>query len=1285
MSPLQATRRIGATALTAFFCLGSSIAAPVISEFLARNDSGITDEDGELSDWIEVHNPDATPISLAGYYLTDASDNLTQWQFPAVQLAPGAHLVIFASGKDRRDPTGTLHTNFRLSGGGEYLGLIAPDGSTVVHAYAPEFPPQEPDISYGLAGSSDRNSAGFFNPPTPGQLNPAAFTALAATVTFSQPTRTFTSPFILTLSGAGAGQVIRFTNDRSFPTESSPIYSGPIPLTDGTVQIRAAVFAGAGAGPVTTNTYLYLNSSSSEGTIGSTIRDFTSDLPIVVLDNFDTGRPNTDREMIWTIFEPKTPPGGGEARASLLNSPDLATRGRMAVRGSSTFNNAKYSLRMEAWDEFDEDTNISPLGLPPESDWVLSGRFTFDQALMRNPLIYSLSNDIGRFAMRTRFVEVFISTDDDTISTADYFGVYSLIESIKRDDNRIDVQAISPSDESEPEITGGYLFKRDRLGPGERGFRVSASGFRDSLAWVEPDEDDVTSAQSSYLAGYFNDMNDALEAPDGIDPTTGLHFSELLDVPAWIDHHWLNVLAMNVDGFRLSGYYYKDRLGPIVAAPIWDFDRTMGSTDGRDANPRQWDGTGDSSKTWFDTRYPWFGRLLGYSSEDQQFPESASTRPDIFQQHADRWFELREGVFANDFIDARIDEFAAEIEEGAERNFDQWRSVAPPRGFGSAVDNLKNWLAERTEWIDEQYPIKPTFTSQGGQVSAGTSVGATTDEIYATSDGSDPRASGGEPSANATAISSVTESTNVIEENTICRYLVPLSATDAPGTTWTVPGFDDATWSLGILGLGFQEVGDDFSSLIRTDLTDAMNDVNASAYIRVPFTLSGDLEDVSLIRLEVIVDDGFIAYLNGTRIGDLNPPVGTPAWDSNAGGGRTNSEVVRAPAVVDATAFKDQLQQGENILALHLLNLSASNSDAVISPTLKIGFPLEPDPLTIDSTTVVTARTRGLTAWGPAARNYYFVGETPASASNVVVSEIMYHPSSPTAAEIAAGFDDEDDFEYVEFQNISSLQVSLLGTNFTSGLSFLAGPDFPTSLAPGEVLLIVADEAAFEARYGSGLPVAGTFAGSQLSNDGEGLTIEDFQGAPIKSFAYNDVAPWPTAADGAGFSLELISPGSDPDPGLASSWRASAAPGGTPGTGALIDGETALSQFITTNNLGASDGDNDDDGIADLIEFVFGTDPNDPSSTLDEERFSAATTETGGGNTRLTLTVRTSDAATGTTRRPEFSTDLQTWTSTGISIVGTPVSVDGFTTTTYRTPVLDPSASAFLRLAISAP
>ncbi|WP_442484568.1 lamin tail domain-containing protein [Aeoliella sp. SH292] len=125
-------------------------AAPVITEFLASNEGNLQDEDGDFSDWIEIANRGDQAIDLAGWHLTDSADNLTRWSFPSLVLAPGDHYVVFASGKDRAVSGQQLHTSFSLSADGEYLALVRPDGLTVASEFAPEFPPQTEDVSFGL-------------------------------------------------------------------------------------------------------------------------------------------------------------------------------------------------------------------------------------------------------------------------------------------------------------------------------------------------------------------------------------------------------------------------------------------------------------------------------------------------------------------------------------------------------------------------------------------------------------------------------------------------------------------------------------------------------------------------------------------------------------------------------------------------------------------------------------------------------------------------------------------------------------------------------------------------------------------------------------------------------------------------------------------------------------------------------------------------------------------------------------------------------------------------------
>ncbi|TWT33695.1 CotH protein [Posidoniimonas corsicana] len=137
----------------------------LITEFLASNSSTLDDGDGNSSDWIELYNPTAATVDLSGWRLTDDAGNLDKWTFPTsatvpqevLNLEPGEFLVVFASSQDTEDyvdPDGNLHTDFALSAGGEYLGLVRPDG-TVEHEYAPEFPAQTTDVSYGLSFASD--------------------------------------------------------------------------------------------------------------------------------------------------------------------------------------------------------------------------------------------------------------------------------------------------------------------------------------------------------------------------------------------------------------------------------------------------------------------------------------------------------------------------------------------------------------------------------------------------------------------------------------------------------------------------------------------------------------------------------------------------------------------------------------------------------------------------------------------------------------------------------------------------------------------------------------------------------------------------------------------------------------------------------------------------------------------------------------------------------------------------------------------------------------------------
>lgn len=219
--------------------LPTRAASLAISEFLASNSKGITDENGDASDWIEIRNTTAQTVNAAGWLLTDDLDVPAKWSFPSTNIPPGGYLVVFASGKDRRTPGARLHTNFQLNDQGEYLALLAPDAETVATEFTPQFPPQVTDASFGLDATGAQR---FFPTPTPGTANGAGFVDRVADTKFNVDRGFFDSPFDLTITCATEGAEIRYTTNGTVPTATSGlVYRGAIRIA-GTTALRAAAF-----------------------------------------------------------------------------------------------------------------------------------------------------------------------------------------------------------------------------------------------------------------------------------------------------------------------------------------------------------------------------------------------------------------------------------------------------------------------------------------------------------------------------------------------------------------------------------------------------------------------------------------------------------------------------------------------------------------------------------------------------------------------------------------------------------------------------------------------------------------------------------------------------------------------------------------------------------------------------------------------------------------------------------------------------------------------------------
>ena len=219
-------------------------AHPILSEFLADNGNSIVDEDGDTSDWIEIWNTTAGTLDLAGWRLTDDPGLSAKWVFPPdVVLSSQGRLIVWASGKNRTTNPAALHTNFALNkSAGSNLALARPDG-TIVTTFS-NLPSQRENVSYGLEGSTEPLTEGFFLTPTPGAANSETVPGFVADTVFDFTRGFYSAPFAVHITCATPGASIYFTIDGSEPTTSSAPYPGPagIPISTTTV-VRARAFA----------------------------------------------------------------------------------------------------------------------------------------------------------------------------------------------------------------------------------------------------------------------------------------------------------------------------------------------------------------------------------------------------------------------------------------------------------------------------------------------------------------------------------------------------------------------------------------------------------------------------------------------------------------------------------------------------------------------------------------------------------------------------------------------------------------------------------------------------------------------------------------------------------------------------------------------------------------------------------------------------------------------------------------------------------------------------------
>lgn len=493
-------------------------------------------------------------------------------------------------------------------------------------------------------------------------------------IVFSVPSGTFQGEVSVALSTAIGNAQIRYTTNNQPPQASSPLYAGtPLRFTR-TTQLRAQAFVnGTASGAPGTSIYLARSI------------DATHDLPVLVLDDYGQGAPGRDYVDVAVMeFQPVS----GAARLSA--TPRISSRAGFHLRGNSSATFPKVPYRLELRGNDDDDIDHPLLGLSADSDWVMRGPYT-DKALIRDAFAYGLGRDMGIYAPRFAFAEVYVNLDAQPLAAADYQGVYLIVESVKNSSNRLDLKQLDEDDTTLPKITGGYIFKFEWMAAEEPILPCTgpAATCWNYLEVVDPSP--LNDPQRAWLTQHLQQFNDLLNSPNFAHPETG--YSAWIDVDSWINQLIISELTREMDSYVRSAHFYKDRDTKIFAGPLWDFDLSFGV--GGYFNNNQ-----TSGWQYQQTRSPqtnnWFARLL----QDPVFVNRVKVR----------WQSLRRGLLSNAQLEARINSLATPLTNAAQRNFQKWpnlstRMLGPfitptnPTWQGQ-VQFMRDWMFQRAAWLD---------------------------------------------------------------------------------------------------------------------------------------------------------------------------------------------------------------------------------------------------------------------------------------------------------------------------------------------------------------------------------------------------------------------------------------------------------------------------------------------------------------------------------------------------------------------------------------------------------
>lgn len=1271
----------------------------ILNEILVENETGIEDGNGNRNDWIEIRNPNGSVVELEGYYLTDDSSNLIKWAFPDVSIPANGYRIVFASGNDATDSAGNPHTNFRLNSAGEFLALVKPNGTTIDDQFAPEYIPQFPDISYGREFTGA--NFGFFTNPSPGSLNGIGADGVVRDTEFNFNRGFYDETFNLEITSQTPDVEIRFTTDGSLPTTNSGIiYSGPIEIST-TSNIRAlAHLPGTNWVPtnVDTHSYIFLDDVEQQpANPAGWATNWGYDNQVDQNDGGGNGIVPSDYEMDPRVVNDVANLRAPEysIRNALLDIPSVSVTMKQTdfvnTSGQSLYGTPRSRFERVCSVEyilpddtkgFQEDCKIETHGNSSRTPWRMqkhSLRLTFSSSVGIGKLRYNLFpdspvNEFNKLVLRACFTD---SWALNSWSSARYRPNDSqYLRDVFMKDMMTHMGHASGHGNFVHLYVNGLYFGLHNLTE-----RIEGDWYSSHIGGEE--EDWEINKDLEAPGPRWNQMRNVL---NGAIETQAVYENakNYLDLENYADYLALHFFSDAEDWPHHNGY---------AAA-------NANSGDGK-FRFQVWD-----QEIAFD-KFTWnrYDDSRGGGSPFQRLRRNADFR----MLFADRVYQhmFDGGTFTQETASALYMRRANEIDKAIVAESARWGDVQASTPYGNTASSSTNilsdhyppllnnpiyftreqhWVTERDNIVNDYlatlhdqtntrsfirelqaedlYPSidPPNYSQLGGVVPMAYQLTLTADEggVYFTTDGSDPRLPGGGISETAGSFGAPSIIPVFDFESTGWSYLDTGDAQSTSditsghpsydATDWKHPDFDDSSWGTGQAMLGYGAING--STINTTVEAGSLFSRTPTLYLRKSFTVT-DADQLISLDIESIQDDGIIVFLNGHELFRHNMAGGSISYGDFA----TTADSPEGLTLANSyDLLPGQLIEGENIIAVQVHNESSTNSD--------LGFDLKLNALKAaaagnsitltESGTVLTRARTTVGEWSALRRADFIVG-IPASAENVVISEIMFNPQGPDAGR-----------EYLEIMNISATDtVDFTDAAFTDGVLY----QFPTGfiLAPGARAVIVQDEAAFTENYSTNsITILPRAFENNLSNGGEEIVLTANDGQAIKSFAYladDSVAGWPTMADGLGKSMELINPAANPDHGIAASWRASSAIGGSPGTGTGLP---------LPNN---PEEDLDVDGLSSLAEYFYGTSDNEntilPLEVLAE-------------NGNVILAFPRNPEAIEATYTIEVSHDLQTWTSDPASytLQAEQILPDG---RIRETAILNPGASKkFLRLVISA-